>query len=111
MGFQAISCLLVVSALITATLSEAAPYCRQAASPGSENPVRSSYAANQHPEGGPKTDKATPDANGIYNPGNGVLPPKVISSVDPEYTAQASKKKLSGSCEIQVVVDAQGNPR
>jgi outer membrane biosynthesis protein TonB len=31
--------------------------------------------------------------------------------VDPEYTDQARKKKLSGSCEIEIVVDAQGNPR
>jgi TonB family protein len=60
---------------------------------------------------GTKITQATPDPEGVYEVGNGVLAPQVISSGDPEYTDQARRKKLSGSCEVELVVDAQENPR
>jgi protein TonB len=63
------------------------------------------------PANGTKTTQATPDPEGIYEVGNGVLPPKVISFVDPMYTERASIKKVTGTCLIELVVDAQGNPR
>lgn len=49
--------------------------------------------------------------DGVYEVGNGVLPPKVISSVSPMYTDKASIKKVTGTCLIELVVDAQGSPQ
>lgn len=55
--------------------------------------------------------QAAPDANGVYHIGHGIRPPRVITSVDPEYTDLARKKKISGICVVGLVVDAQGNPQ
>ncbi len=55
--------------------------------------------------------QATPDADGVYHVGHGVRPPRVITSVNPEYTDLARKKKISGICVVGLVVDAQGNPQ
>jgi TonB family protein len=43
--------------------------------------------------------------------GAGVSPPAVIYKVDPEYSKEASKAKLSGTVTLSVVVDKEGTPR
>ncbi len=65
------------------------------------------------PDGANKQDAATPnpDASGVYHVGNGVTAPQAIYSVDPEFSDQARKKKLGGTCIISMVVDATGTPQ
>jgi TonB family protein len=55
--------------------------------------------------------RPNPDASGVYHPANGVTPPQVIYSVDPEFTEKARKKKLGGTCTVGIVVDANGVPQ
>jgi TonB family protein len=43
--------------------------------------------------------------------GAGVTPPTVIYKVDPEYSKEASKAKLSGTVTLSVVVDKEGTAR
>ncbi len=88
----------------------AMPGARQEAksSEGSALPQRVQTTGNQ-----PQTKSETPampDADGIYSVGNGVTPPKVIESPQPQYTDKASQKKISGTCVVELMVDAQGSP-
>lgn len=48
---------------------------------------------------------------GIYNVGGGVSAPTVLHSVQPEFTEQARQANYQGSVQIQLIVDAQGNPQ
>ena len=41
---------------------------------------------------------------------NGVTPPKVIHAVDPKYSGEARRKKISGVSVITLVVSADGKP-
>ncbi len=54
---------------------------------------------------------ATQDADGVYNVGGDVRPPVVLSSVDPKFTEQARKKKISGDVQVSLIVDAEGLPQ
>jgi TonB family protein len=69
------------------------------------------------PSGGQETlstdspSKPNPDASGVYHAGPGVSVPRVIFSVDPEFTDEARKKKLGGTCIIGMVVDTRGTPQ
>lgn len=49
----------------------------------------------------------------VYRVGGEIKPPKVISSVDPEYPAEARKgrKKVTGTCVLSLVVDETGKPQ
>jgi protein TonB len=38
-------------------------------------------------------------------------PPKLVSSVDPEFTEQARRKKLEGVVVVALTVDTAGNPQ
>lgn len=47
----------------------------------------------------------------IYKPEqNGVSPPRLIYSVDPGFTEDAKKKKISGVCVLSLIVDTTGHP-
>jgi periplasmic protein TonB len=48
---------------------------------------------------------------GAYRIGGDVLPPVLISKVEPEYSEQARKAKYSGSVLLSVIVDERGIPR
>ncbi len=100
--------LLAIGLSLRSTLSEAVLRGHPAAS---ESSSPSTPLADQLSENGSQTHGAAPDADGIYEMGNGVPSPKVISSVSPEYTDLARKKKLSGTCVVEVVVDTSGNPQ
>jgi len=54
-------------------------------------PAQETGAAQQ-----PTSPKPNPDASGKYHLGDGVTPPKLVSAVDPEFTAEARRKKLQG---------------
>jgi TonB family protein len=48
---------------------------------------------------------------GIYRVGGGVSQPAVIFKLDPEYSEEARKSKLSGSVMLSVIVDTEGRAR
>jgi len=43
--------------------------------------------------------------------GGGVLPPRVLHQVDPEYSEEARKAKYGGTVLLRLVVDATGHVR
>ena len=47
---------------------------------------------------------------GVYRPGRGVTPPRVIYQTDPEFSEEARKAKYQGTCVLSVTVDANGRP-
>jgi TonB family protein len=56
--------------------------------------------------------KADPSPiGGVYRVGGGVSPPSVLYKVDPDYSAEALRAKLSGSVMISLVVDSDGRAR
>jgi TonB family protein len=48
---------------------------------------------------------------GVYSIGGDVAAPKLISSVDPEFTDEARRAKYQGVVIVGLIVDAQGNPQ
>ncbi len=52
-----------------------------------------------------------PNAEGIYEVGKGVTPPKLLSSTEPEYSAEARKKKITSDCLVGLIVDPDGHPK
>jgi len=77
--------------------------------PGSQEPSSPSQTKTPNQSGQPT--RAQPDTDGVYEGGNGVKPPQVLSSIEAEYTDQARKKRLNGTCLIALVVGAEGTPR
>jgi protein TonB len=47
---------------------------------------------------------------GVFRPGRGVTPPRVIYQTDPEFSEEARKAKYQGTCVLGLVVDANGRP-
>ena len=95
--------LVAVGFLLLSIGSEAVPRSHQTAVSGSRNAPQSGQSSN--------TTQATPDADGVYHVGHGVRPPRIVSSVDPQYTDLARKKKISGICVVELVVDTEGKPQ
>jgi TonB family protein len=60
----------------------------------------------------PASPTPTASASGVVPKkiGNGVSAPRVISQVDPEYTAHARETKTAGSVLLGLWVDTKGNP-
>jgi TonB family protein len=77
------------------------------------NPSRASALPGQEAGGEAKaaSPRPNPDASGKYHVGDGVTPPKLVSSVDPEFTEQARRKKLEGVVVVALTVDTAGNPQ
>jgi periplasmic protein TonB len=48
---------------------------------------------------------------GVMHVGRGVSEPRLIYSVDPEFSDEARRAKYQGVCIVSVIVDAQGNPQ
>jgi TonB family protein len=48
---------------------------------------------------------------GAYRPGNGVVPPTLITQVRPSYTTDALRLKIQGTVVLEVVVGRDGVPR
>ncbi|HTW67081.1 MAG TPA: energy transducer TonB [Bryobacteraceae bacterium] len=48
---------------------------------------------------------------GAYRIGGGVTSPQLLVKVEPEYSEEARKAKFQGAVVLQIIVDAQGNPR
>jgi TonB family protein len=45
---------------------------------------------------------------GAVRPGNGITPPALVRQVEPKYTTQAMRAKISGDVELEAVVNADG---
>lgn len=48
---------------------------------------------------------------GVYKVGGGISAPKPIDTPDPEYTEEARRAKVQGTCILWLIVDAEGHPR
>lgn len=48
---------------------------------------------------------------GLMSVGGGVSAPAVLHSVEPEFTEQARQANFQGTVQLQLIVDAQGNPQ
>lgn len=48
---------------------------------------------------------------GIYKVGGGITAPKPVETPDPEYTEEARRAKIQGTCILWLIVDADGHPR
>ncbi len=48
---------------------------------------------------------------GLMNVGGGVSAPRVIHSVEPQFTPEARQADFQGNVAIQLIVDSQGNPQ
>jgi protein TonB len=46
----------------------------------------------------------------VYKVGKDVTEPRIIRTVDPEYTEKARRAKIEGTIRLLLVVDADGNP-
>ncbi len=57
----------------------------------------------------PPSPRPNPDASGKYHLGDGVTPPKLVYAPDPEFTAEARRKKLQGVVVVSLTVDTSGN--
>jgi TonB family protein len=59
----------------------------------------------------PATDNKSvpnPDSFGIYHAGDGVIAPKLIYTVEPEFSEKARKKKIGGDCLVSLIVRTDG---
>jgi len=53
-----------------------------------------------------------PDADGVYrHPGRDIVMARLVHNVEPEFSEQARKKKLSAVVLIELVVDTEGMPQ
>ena len=50
------------------------------------------------------------DTDTVYKPGNGVVMPRVVSDVKPQYTADAFRRRVNGSVFLECVVNREGVP-
>jgi TonB family protein len=81
--------------------------------PGVELRRTAAFQGTSGQEKSPTSPPPTPnpDGSGKYHIGDGVSAPQIIYSVDPEFTDQARRKKLSGTCVIGMLVDVAGTPQ
>jgi len=56
----------------------------------------------------PKQPLPNPDSFGIYHAGDGITPPKLIFSVEPEFSEKARKRKIGGDCKVSLIVATDG---
>jgi periplasmic protein TonB len=59
----------------------------------------------------PASPRPNPDASGKYHLGDGVTAPKLVFAPDPEFTAEARRKRLQGVVVVSLTVDTAGNPQ
>jgi TonB family protein len=55
--------------------------------------------------------ETNPDSEGIYHVSKEVTLPKLIFSVEPEFSEQARKRKLTGATTVKYIVNADGTVR
>jgi len=55
--------------------------------------------------------RPNPDADGIYHVGDGVTVPKLVYSVEPEFSEAARKRKIGGNITVHFIVETDGHVR
>jgi TonB family protein len=74
--------------------------------------VPKSYRIAEGPAPAPSDQgQPSPPVNGIYHVGGGVSPPRVVHSVEPQYSEQARAAKINGICVLALVVGIDGIPQ
>ena len=58
-----------------------------------------------------KTVETNPDSEGIYRVSKEVTAPKLIYSVEPEFSEQSRKRKLTGVTTVKFIVSVDGTVR
>lgn len=58
-----------------------------------------------------KTANLNPDLDGIYHMSKEVTAPRLIYSVEPEFTEKARKRKIGGNPKLKFIVDKDGSTR
>lgn len=104
----------ISATMITALLiglGLAASHASASSKPAQQAAATPGPTTGQEPPVTPPPSSPNPDASGIFHVGKGVSPPRVIYSVDPQFTEKARQKKLSGTCVVSMVVDRTGTPQ
>jgi TonB family protein len=73
-------------------------------------PPAASSPENKKPDAqaDPKQSLPNPDSFGIYHAGDGVTPPKLVFSAEPEFSEKARLKKIGGDCVVSLIVATNG---
>jgi TonB family protein len=58
-----------------------------------------------------KEVETNPDSEGVYHVSKEVTAPKLIYSVEPEFSEQSRKRKISGAAMLRFIVNADGTVR
>ncbi len=58
-----------------------------------------------------RTSQAQPDSEGVYRVTDGVSSPKLVYSVEPEFSEAARKKRIGGNCRVSLIVTVDGRVR
>ena len=53
----------------------------------------------------------TTESDTVYEPGNGVTPPKGVYMPNPEYSEKGRRKKISGTVVVELIVTPDGKVR
>jgi TonB family protein len=78
---------------------------------GDQQPATPQPDTNKQPEQAKPIPRPNPDASGNYHVGDGVTAPRLIFSVEPEFTEKARKRKINGNVTVQLIVDTDGHVR
>jgi TonB family protein len=95
-----------LSRLRAATLLIGCPITAYAAIPQTATPPATT---TQQPNQTKPAPRPNPDASGICHAGDGVIAPKLIYPVAPEFSEKARKHKISGDVIVQALVDTEGH--
>jgi protein TonB len=49
------------------------------------------------------------EGGGVYGPGSGVTPPRLLSEVKPDYTEDARRRRIEGDVVMEIVVRRDGS--
>jgi TonB family protein len=100
----------VITFLITITITIPTVLANPALATSQQTPSAASSPENKKPDKqtNPKQSLPNPDSFGIYHAGDGVTPPTLIFSVEPEFSEKARKKKIRGNCLVSLIVAANG---
>jgi len=100
---------LFLAALIANGISQIAPCVTRATTSQQQTPNTAPATKNNQPAAS-SDPRPNPDSSGIYHAGDGVTDPKLIYSVEPEFSEKALKKKVGGDCYVTLTVRTDGPP-
>jgi TonB family protein len=98
----------VITFLITITIPTV--LANPALATSQQTPSAASSPENKKPDAqtNSKQSLPNPDFFGIYRARDGVTPPKLVLSAEPEFSEKARKKKTGGDCVVSLIVATNG---